>query len=533
MSRLFDVVIIGAGHNGLVAAGYLARIGLSVAVIEQSPDPGGLCQTREVLPGLRGNMAVNSAHNLDPEVVDVLELERHGLEWINLGDASSMALLPGGKRIISFHDPSRAKAEYDFLGAGEYDAYRQILLELNELGQALDVSFYDPPPKLNEIRARVPAGRLAELFEQVMFGSATELVCTSLTSEELCASLAMLAVAGNYVGPSTPGSAFQLAQRPMYRGSSASRGRVKVLGTAEYALRTPRGGAGMITTAMERSARAQGVTFLYETAVERIEVRHDRVHGVHTPAGEIRARAVLSAINPVHTMLKLVPRDALEDVFVEELSGIRMEGCMAKIYLALDDLPQFAAARDDTENLLMARCGFRAGPTIAEMDASYARSLQGSWDGQPVVYGLVQTVFDDSLNREGRHLMSLSVSYAPRHLSSGTWADSRTDWVSHVVTWLTQHILNLPNIIVDSGCLTTEDLETQLGLTGGNALHGDIFGASVFDARPFRGHTDYTTPLSGLYCCSSGTWPGNYVSGLSGRNAAIRVANDLVTRTDS
>ncbi len=526
----FDSVVVGAGHNGLVAAGYLATMGLSVAVVEQSAKPGGLCQTREVLPGLRGNMAVNSPHNLDPEVTQVLELDRHGLTWIELSGPSSMALLPGGTRIIAFGDERLKRAEYEHFGVGEYDAYLRTLNELNELGRALDVSFYDPPPSLSEVRGRVPASPLADLFDQVMFGSAADLARGKLGTEEVQASFAMLAIAGNYVGPSTPGSAFQLAQRPMYLGSTAARSRQKVLGTAEYGPRTPRGGMGAVTQAMESSARSRGVTFLYDTEVEGVEVTGNVVRGVHTQRGFLPARAVVSAINPVHTMLALVPREALDPVFVDEISSIRMDGCMAKVYLALDGLPRFASAGSDAENLLMTRCGFRAGPTIADIDASYALSLAGRWDGKPVVYGLLQTAFDDSLNSAGRHVMSLSVSYAPRHLASGSWSEDRGDWVDHIVTWLTQHITNLPDVLVDSGCLTTEELETEFGLTGGNALHGDISATSMFDTRPFPGHTDYTTPIVGLYCCSSGTWPGNYVSGLSGRNAALRVASDLSQR---
>ena len=527
LKSLYDVVVVGGGHNGLVNSAYLAGAGLSVALVEQNERVGGLCQTAEVLPGLRGNLAANSAHNLDPVVAAELDLSAHGLSWIEIQPISSMALLPDASRILAHKDPSLRDAEFDQFGVGEADAYRGLLEELNELGRALNVSFYDPPPGFDELQSRVPTGRMQELFNAVMFGSMSDLAVSHLVSDQVRASLAMLAVAGNYVGVRTPGSAYQLLQRPLYRGASVADQRNSVMATAEYSSFTPRGGMGAVTRAIASAARTRGVDIVTGAAVDGIELHNGRATGVRLGDRHVRARIVVSALNPVHTLLSLVPRDALDPEFRSGLESTPMEGCLGKVYLGLDGLPRFAAARTQEENRLMTRCGFRAGPKMGALEESYQLSRGGSFRGEPVVYGLVQTAFDDSLNPAGLHLMSLSVSYVPRRLNGTNWDTEKAEWIRHIVHWLTQHIPNLPEILVSADGLTTEDLENKFALAGGNALHGDVVGQGMFDSRPFIGHTDYTSPVAGLYMCSNGTWPGNYVSGLPGRNAALKVLRDI------
>lgn len=520
----YDAIIVGGGHNGLVAAGYLARAGLDVIVAEAGETLGGLCQTLEVLPGLQGNMAANSAHNLDPLVTAELELERFGLEWIAIGSPSSFAMLPDATRIVAYEEPERRRAELEQFGRGEADAYDATLAEMVALGRKLDVSFYDPPPRFADVAGRVDPGREEDFFGRVMLGSAAEVAAERLRSEQVRSSLCMLAVAGNFTGPSTPGSAYALMQRPMYRGASASRGRAKVLLTAEYGSRTPRGGMGAITAAMARSARAAGATIMTEAPVAQIKCGPAGVEGVVLADGrELDAPIVASAANPKSTLLGLVPAGVLDPDLRAPLEQLEMEGCMAKIYLALDGTPRFAAARGRAENERLLRCGFRAGPTVAEMDRSYALARAGDWSGEPVVYGLTQTVFDPSLASGGRHLMSLSVSYAPYRLAHGDWDGQADAWTRHVIRWLTRHIPNLEDIVVDYGCLTTAELERRFGLLEGNALHGDVTAARMFSWRPASDCSAYGSPVPGLYLCSNGTWPANYVSGLPGRNAAIEI----------
>ncbi|MCX2748045.1 FAD-dependent oxidoreductase [Arthrobacter sp. MI7-26] len=288
---------------------------------------------------------------------------------------------------------------------------------------------------------------------------------------------------------------------------------------------------GALTQAIAASAVAAGARIVLEAPVSSITL-NDRgsVTGVVTHDGrEFPAQAVMSAIDPVTTMLKLIPSEHLPDDQRRALEALPMDGCLGKVYLGLEGLPQFKAARTPAENDLMARCGFRAAGDIASMDDAFRKAQAGDWSGTPSIYGLTQTAFDDSLNAPGRHLMSLSVSYAPRHLATGDWTTDDSDaWARHVIGHLTQHVPNLPDILVDYRVATPQDLESTFGIRGGNALHGDVVPSRMFQWRPFAGASDYTTPIDGLYLCSTGTWPANYVSGLSGRNAAIK----LDARTD-
>jgi phytoene dehydrogenase-like protein len=527
-SGAFDAILIGGGHNGLTAAGYLARGGLRVLILERSAEVGGMCQTAEVLPGFRGNMAANSPHNLDPQISADMELERHGLEWIDIGDPSSFALLPDSQKLVAYRDPAKHRAEFERFSARDADGYAATMAEMVELGRKLNVSFFGPPPRFADIAQRVAPGREEEFFGRVMLGSATEVASERIESEHVRSSLGMLAVAGNFTGPSTPGSAYALMQRPLYRGASVSSGRPKTILTAEFGSRTPRGGMGEITQAMKRSVLAAGVSIRTESLVSEIRCTSDGVEGVVLDDGEeLRAPVVVSNVNPKTTLLDLVPGDALEAGFRASLNLVPMRGCMAKIYLGLDGEPRFAAAKDAEENRMLLRCGFRAGPTLAAMDRAYHLAMAGDWSGEPIVYGLVQSSFDPGLVPEGKHLLNLSVSYAPFHLARGTWRTERDAWIKHVVRWLTQHIPNLEDLIVEYGALTTQDLHDDFGLLEGNALHGDVTAARMFTWRPVAGHSDYTTPIPGLYLCGNGTWPAHYVSGLPGRNAGLKILSDL------
>jgi phytoene dehydrogenase-like protein len=526
------VVVIGAGHSGLVAAAYMAGLGHDVTVVEQTDAVGGVCQTAEVIPGFRGNLGSNTPHNFDPVVLADLQLERHGLEWIDLPGASAMVLVEGGRRILSFDDRSSRDAEYDAFLPGEAARYQATLQELNALGRSLDVSFYEAPPHFRDLLSRLSPGRQEDFFGRVMFGTAASIAQERLRSPEVQASLAMLAATGNFIGPSTPGSAYQLIQRPLYRESTAARQLTKVQLTAEFARRTPRGGMGALTAAIARAATSRGARIVLGVGAKEISIGHaGAVSGVVGTDGiEYCADIVMSATNPIGTMLHLVPDSALDPDLRTTLEQIPMDGCLGKVYLALDGVPEFAAARSRDENDLMLRCGFRTGPDIAGMDQGFQMAQRGEWSGPSVIYGLTQTAFDDSLNRPGQHLMSLSVSYAPRWLAGGKdWDGEQRDlWALHVISQLSDHIPNLKEILVDFAVRTPSDLEAQFGMLGGNPLHGDVRADRMFNWRPFSGFSDYTTPIGGLYLCSTGTWPANYVSGLSGRNAALKAHDDVL-----
>jgi phytoene dehydrogenase-like protein len=393
----------------------------------------------------------------------------------------------------------------------------------------LDVSFFRAPPRFGDVALRPKTPAQEQLFAEVMFGSVAELVNQRLEAEELRTSLAMLAISGNFLGPSSPGSAYQLMQRPLYRGARALRGRAKVQLIPEFANRAPFGGMGAITQSMENSVVATGVRILKDAEVSAIKCGPHGVEGVLLSTGEeFDAPVVVSNVNPKKTLLEFLPEHAIDAEFRERVRRLDMRGSMGKVILALDGKPRFASAKSESENEILMRCGFRAGSTVEAMDCAYAEALRGSWRGDPVIYGLTQSAFDPDLTPNGKHIMSLSVSYAPYDLAADTWELERDNWAKHVIRGLAEYIPNLCDLILDYRCLCPKDLEDEFGLLQGNALHGDVMVARMYDWRPIAGYSDYTTPVDGLYLCGNGTWPANYVCGLPGHNAAAKVIADTL-----
>jgi len=522
-----SAIIIGAGHNGLVAAFYLARAGLDVTVLESRNVVGGLCATDEIFPGIRGNLCANSAHNLEPTILQDMALESHGLRWSEPLEPNSFIMFPGGRRIVSWSDEKEVAAEYDQFAANEYARQKQTLDEMADLGRVLDVSFFAPPPSFASMASTPMTWQQQEVFRRVMFGSAADVVSLRLKSEEARTSLGMLAAAGNFIGPATPGSAYQLMQRALYRGATAVRDRPTIKATADFNSRSALGGMGAITAAMSASASSQGAIVRTRAHVSRILVSNGRGIGVVLDSGEeLRADVIVSATNPKLTMLELVEPSFLPADAREAYEALDMTGCMGKVYLELDALPMFDCARSPDENDLLVRCGFRIGDSVDAMQQSYERARRGDWGGSPIIYGLTQTAFDPTLTTTGRHLMSLSVAYAPYDVDGG-WEANRDAWGAHVIETLRGYVRNLDSILRNHRVMTTADLEQEFGLLEGNALHGDVTVPHMFDWRPIPGYSDYTTPVDSVYLCSNGTWPANYVSGLPGHNAACKILNDL------
>jgi phytoene dehydrogenase-like protein len=325
-----------------------------------------------------------------------------------------------------------------------------------------------------------------------------------------------------------------LMQRPLQHWSMNQeqtggrlRSRFHHLGASRW---TPIGGMGAITQALRRSAEALGVTVRTEAAVEQVIVSGDRASGVVLQSGEeFRARTVMMNVNPKTALLDLVGAEHLDPSFRRRMENVRMRGSAFKAHFALDGLPRFKIARSAEENEQLAKCGFRMAGTVASMERGFAEAQLGRWTSEhPMLWGMIPSALDPTLTPPGKHALSVSVFYAPYELEAGKdWRTEREAYGRRIIEVLGEYIENLDSIILDARYFSPVDLEEKFGLTNAQASHGDVLPMQYFGNRPIAGWADYRTPVAGLYLCGSGTWPGNYVSGLAGLNATDVLLTDI------
>ena len=527
----FDAIVIGAGHSGLVGAFYLAKAGWRVKVVEARSVVGGCCVTEEVVPGYRCSAVSNSSHSLDPRIMADMELTSFGLRYAQPA-LGSLTLFEDGRAFVPWPDRSQRRAEVEKYahGQSDVDGFFGILDRIRRVAQRMRVSFHDVPPTLAEVAARFTTPEEIEDFNALMFGSVGDLLDQHLTSPELKAFFAATAVATNLVGPYTPGSAYLLLQRPLYEESMAAFG-VDDRNDLMMKNAAPLGGIGSVTQAMARSVEARGGVIEVDARVDRVLTDDGRVAGVRLTDGrEIFAPRVLSNADPKLTFTSLVNPDDLPEDFLRRARKLKMDGTSAKVHIAMKGTPRFAVAADDAQNELFLPTNFRVASSIEVLQEAYNEAVMGRWSRRVTVTGLMDSAIDPTVvDVPGHHIMSLSVRGVPYHLAEGTWDEQRDELGRAVVDTVSQHLPNVPDIIDAVHVYTPLDLEREYGLVEGSGSHGDIVPGRIFDSRPLAGASHYSTPLPGLYLCGVGTWPGNFMSGVTGYNASHRMIFDVAT----
>lgn len=528
MPTVFDVVIVGAGHNGLVAAGYLARQGLRVLVLEGRPIVGGACVTEEVFPGCKVSTAAYLSGLMLPEVVRDLELPRFGYTVV-AKDPPSFTPLPDGRSLTLWQDRRRSCEEIAKFSQRDAEAYPAYVERLDRLSRFVEGLLTVTPPNLPPQTwqdllhmarlawrvLRLPPQALGDLV-RVLTQSVRDFLDGWFESEILKVTLATDGVIGANGGPMSPGTAYVLLHHCMGEVND-SRG---VWGFV-------RGGMGGLTQALARSAEAHGAMIRVNAPVNRILIRDGRATRVALESGEeIPARVVASNADPKRTFLGLVGPEHLGPEFVRAVERIKMEGVSMKVNLALGELPDFRALP-----------GTRVGPhhraTIHICDS--VQAMEQAWDdakyghpsSRPMLEVTIPTTYDDTLAPPGIHLMSIFAQYAPYRLAgSQTWAEIRESVADHVIEVLSEYAPNVKGAILHRHILTPADLESEFGLTGGNIFHGAMSLDQLFWLRPVAGWARYRTPIRNLYLCGSGTHPGGGVTGAPGRNAAREILTD-------
>ncbi len=506
-----DVVIIGAGHNGLVAAGYLARAGLDVLVLERRDIVGGACITEELWPGISAPTCSYICHMLQRTVIDDLELRRHGLH-IYAQDPHLFNPFPNGQSALVWDadEPTvQSLARLSRHDADNFPAFQQMRRRFARL---LHRHFLEPPPTLAQLFREVDGTDEAPLLERLLVGSVTDLLDEFFESPRVKAVFVRAWDAGD---PAAPGSLLSTS----YLWTD--------LFTAPEDYGIVHGGMGGITQALARSAAAAGATIRIGAEVDHVRVEHARVRGVVLRDGEeIDARLVISNADPKRTFLRLIEPVNLDADFRGRVQRLRTDAAYLKFHASLTHLPDFSRYLG-TEYDPQWVAYTQICPSVEYYRQSWADALAGRPARTPLMSVQIPTVYDPSLAADGTHVMSIWVQYAPVRPIGASWDELRDAAGEHLIETLALYAPDIRDCIRDWMLLTPPDIEQRVGLTDGNIRHVDMVLGQMLADRPLTGWADYRTPIRNLYLCGAGTHPGGEVTGAPGHNAAHAVLRDL------
>jgi len=525
MPRSRDIVIIGAGHNGLVAAFYLAQAGFRPLVVERRHQVGGAAITEEFHPGFRAPTLAHSAGPLRPNVVRDMQLERHGLEII-APEVAVASLAPEGRALILYRSLKKTAGElakFSKTDAGRYPGFHGAL---KKTSQVISQAFAMTPPEI----ARPTRADLFNLFQlgRSVRGlgrkntydllrwapmAVADLVSEFFENELLRATLAARGIFGTFLGPWSAGTGLVLLVRAAADPNPP--------GGNYFAA----GGIGAVTQAMAAAARKAGAEIRTGAEVAHIKIKNGTAEGVVLSTGEEISRPiVVSNADPKTTFLKLTDPAVLSPTFTQRLKNYRMYGTVAKVNLAVSGLPDFTGLNGDPEAL---KGRIQVSPEIDYLERAFDESKYGSFSRAPYLEIAIPSLADPSLAPPGGHVLSIYMQYAPYQLKSGTWQEQKHALSQAVLQTLAQYAPGLPGRILAEQIITPLDLDETYGLAGGHIFHGELALDQIFTMRPMLDWARYRTPISNLYLCGSGTHPGTGLTGGSGANAAREIVKDL------
>jgi len=529
MAEQKDVVIVGAGPNGLVAACYLAKAGLKPVVVERRNVVGGIAVTEEFAPGFHVSSVLHATGPFLPAIARDLGLERHGLSFIQT-EARVFAPAPDGRGITLYGDAARTARELEGLSAHDAKGYLAFQESLGRIGKVLEpLATMTPPsiddPSFAELWGLLGVGRKfrglprRDAFRLLRWGpmAIADLVAEFFDTELLRAAVAARGIYGTFAGPWSAGTSLGLILQAATDANAA--------GPATFV----RGGMGKLTQALAAAARAFGAEVRTGSTVARIATRDGAATGVVLSTGEeISARAVVSNADPKRTFLGLVDPVDLDPDFIHKIKNYRAAGALAKVHLALSGPPEFTALKGAGGNASGQLSGrIHIGPEIDYLERAYDAAKYGDFSPRPYCDITIPTLTDPSLAPGGKHVMSVVAQFAPYRLKTGDWKGKREALGDAVVDTIAEYAPNLKGLIAHRQVLTPLDLEETYGLTGGHVFHGEPALDQLFTMRPLLGWAQYRTPVRGLYLCGSGTHPGGGVTGAPGANASREIQKDL------
>ncbi|HEY0012757.1 MAG TPA: NAD(P)/FAD-dependent oxidoreductase [Allosphingosinicella sp.] len=516
-----DVLIVGAGHNGLVCAWYLANAGLRVTMLERRHVVGGAAVTEEFAAGFRNSTASYTVSLLQPKIIRDMALERLGLRVV-LRKVDNFLPTPGGDYLLSGRG-GLTRREITRHSPADAEAYDDYSAALESIVGVLRRWILRAPPNagggLGDIVAALSLGRdlkaldaeerrhLLDFFTK----SAGEILRRYFREELVQALFGFDAVVGNYASPESPGSAYVLLHHVF--GEAAG-----VPGAWGHAI----GGMGAITQAMARACAEAGVEIVLDAPVDELIVERGRAVGAVAGGRAYRAGAVAAGVHPGHLFRDLLPGGAAAPEIVRRMSGWASESATFRMNVALSELPRFTSLPELDDHLTG---GIVIAPSLGYMDRAYLSARSGLWSAEPIVEMLIPSTLDDSLAPEGAHVASLFCQHFPYDVEGG-WDARREAAADAIVATVDLYAPGFAASVIARSPLSPLDLERRFGLIGGDIFHGRMSLDQLFSARPMLGHADYRMPLPGLYLCGSGAHPGGGVTGAPGHNAAAAILAD-------
>ena len=512
----YDAVIVGAGHNGLVCACYLARGGLKVRVLERRAVVGGAAVTEEFHPGFRNSTAAYTVSLLQPKVIRELRLCEHGLRIVERPMANFLPLEKGFLKIgISTAETQKSLEKFSRQDVERLPGYLAVLERLTGVLRRLVL---ETPPNIGgglaDVLQGIRAGWLAKSLDmetrrdllEIFTRSAAEFLGRWFESAPIKAAFGFDAVVGNYASPYHPGTAYVL----LHHRFGEVNGKPGAWGHAI-------GGMGAISEALAAEARRLGVRIDCNAPVRRVSSGKVVVEG----GEEFAARAVVANVNPKLLYLKLIEPHSLSAEFIARMERYRCGSASFRMNVALSALPRFSCLPEPGPHL---GAGIILAPSLEYMDRACLDARAEGMARRPIVEMVIPSTLDDTLAPKGAHVASLFCQHFDPEID---WGKRKSEAVERIFDTVESHAPGFKSSVLAHSALSPADLERDFGLTGGDIFHGALSLDQLWSARPLLGYADYRGPLRGLYLCGAGAHPGGGVTGAPGHNCAREVLRDV------